>query len=83
MPRSYAELLSDDPAWPEVVKSAAAPNGVVVLPIASDALRRACLEAIQVSTRSTLGTLAHECGGILVDHGFVRLLGSGCERLPR
>lgn len=84
MPRSYAELLSDDPAWPEVIKSAAAAaNGVVVLPFASDAQRRACLEAIQVTTRSTLGALAHECGGILVDHGFVRVLGSGCERLPR
>ena len=84
MPRSYAELISDDPAWPELVKAAgAAPNGVVVLPIASDAQRRACLEAVQVSTRSTLGAIAHESGGMLVDHGFVRLLGSGCERQPR
>lgn len=84
MPRAYAELLSDDPAWPDLLKAAgAAPNGVVVLPTASDAQQRACLEAIQVTTRSTLGALAHETGGLLVDHGFVRLLGSGCERQPR
>src|SRR4051812_20280326 len=84
MPRSYEELISDDPAWPEVAKAAAAaPNGAVVLPPASDAQRRACLEAIQVPTRSTLGARAHETGGILVDHGFVRHFGSGSPRLPR
>lgn len=84
MPRSYAELLSDDPAWPELSKAArAAPNGAVVLAAASDAQRRACLEAMQVTTRSTLGALAHETGGILVDHGFVRMLGAGSPRLPR
>lgn len=84
MPRPYAELLSDDPAWPIVAKqAAAAPNGAVVLPFASDEQRRACLEALQVTTRSTLGAVGHETGGILVDHGFVRLLGSGSPRLPR
>jgi hypothetical protein len=84
MARSYAELLSDDPAWPELAKRAAdAPNGAVVLPPPSDEHRRGCLEILQVSTRSTLGAICHETGGILVDHGFVRLLGSGSARLPR
>lgn len=83
-PRSYAELLSDDPAFPELAKAAAAaPNGVVVLPCVSDEQRRACLEALQMTTRSTLGALAHETGGVLVDHGFVRMLGSGSPRLSR
>ena len=84
MPRPYAELISDDPAWPIVAKQAAsAPNGAVVLPVTSDAQRKACLEALQVTTRSTLGAIGHETGGILVDHGFVRLLGSGGPRLSR
>ncbi len=84
MPRSYQELISDDPAWPGVVKqAAAAPNGAVVLPPVNDEQRRACLLAVQVTTRSTLGALAHETGGVLVDHGFLRHLGSGSPKLPR
>ena len=84
MPRTYDELLSDDPAWPELAKAAAsAPNGAVTLAPVSDEQRRACLEALQMTTRSTLGALGHETGGVLVDHGFVRHLGSGCPRLPR
>jgi hypothetical protein len=84
MPRAYAELLSDDPAYPELAKAAAAaPNNVVLLPIVSDEQRRACLEALQMTTRSTLGAIAHETGGVLVDHGFLRMFGSGSPRLSR
>lgn len=38
---------------------------------------KSALCALQVTTRSTLGALALECGGILVDHGWLRLLGAG------
>ncbi|MDB4937847.1 MAG: hypothetical protein JWP87_4819 [Labilithrix sp.] len=84
MPRAYAELLSDDPAWPALAKeAAAAPNGAVVLPPPAEPQRRACLEALQMTTRSTLGALAHETGGVLVDHGYLRMFGAGSPRLPR
>jgi len=82
--RSYAELLSDDPAFTALAKeAAAAASGAVVLPFVSDEQRRACLEALQMSTRSTLGAIAHETGGVLVDQGFLRMLGSGSPRLSR
>jgi hypothetical protein len=84
MPRSYDELLSDDPAWPELAgRAAAAPNGAVVLPATSKEQQRSCLEVLQMSTRSTLGAICHETGGILVDKGFLRMFGSGSTRLPR
>lgn len=84
MPRPLSELISDDPAWPELARAAAAaPNGVEMLPVVSDEQRCACLEALQMTTRSTLGAIAHETGGVLVDHGFLRMLGSGSARLPR
>lgn len=84
MPRPYDALLSDDPAWPSLSAEAkAAPNRVEILPVASDAARRACLEGLQVTTRSSLGALAHETGGLLVDGGFLRIFGSGHPRLPR
>jgi hypothetical protein len=37
---------------------------------------------LQVAARSTLGALALNCGGLLVDHGWVRVLGGGTSRLP-
>jgi hypothetical protein len=82
MAKDYSALLSPDPAWPALEETiAASSNGPVVLP-ATDA-KKAVLERLQVSTRSTLGAVAHECGGILVDHGWLRVLGSGSPRLPR
>lgn len=31
----------------------------------------------QISTRSTMGAIIYETGGILIDHGWIRILGSG------
>jgi hypothetical protein len=42
----------------------------------------ATLAALQVSAGSTLGSVARETGGILVDESWFRLLGGGSERLP-
>jgi hypothetical protein len=41
------------------------------------------LTAVQVTTRSTLGAMAYDTGGLLVDHGWLRVLGSGHPRLQR
>jgi Protein of unknown function DUF2625 len=40
------------------------------------------LAALEVSRESTLGSIARETGGILVDDAWFRLLGGGSERLP-
>jgi hypothetical protein len=45
--------------------------------------REEVLLALQVTTHSTLGALAYETGGLLVDDGWLRLLGSGHSRLAR
>ena len=82
--KTLAELLAtEDPAWPEVrqwIRDAVVP--VEVLP-PSHAAREAGLEWLQVTTRSALGAVAWETGGLLVDHGWLRVLGSGHPRLPR
>ncbi len=36
---------------------------------------------LQVTTRSPIGAVAYETGGILVDHGWLRILGGGHERM--
>ncbi|MEZ6035988.1 MAG: DUF2625 family protein [Planctomycetota bacterium] len=57
-------------------------HDVEVLPADAEGGRR-CLHSLQVSNRSPLGAVALVTGGLLVDHGWVRVLGSGHARLPR
>jgi hypothetical protein len=79
------ELLNrDDPAWP-IVKHwiAEATNPVEVLSPPDQASRERALVAVQVTTRSPMGAIVYETGGILVDHGWLRILASGHARLPR
>ncbi len=40
------------------------------------------LVALQVSTRSPMGAIVLETGGIWFDHGWLRFLGGGGERFP-
>ncbi len=72
-----------DPGWPIVSEWVAkAKNEVVVLPVDPKKGQEALL-SIQVTTRSAMGAIAYTCGGLLVDHGWVRVLGGGDVRLPR
>jgi hypothetical protein len=81
--KSLKDLLSDDPAWTLVREwIAAASNRVEVLP-ARDPDRSRALEEVQVTTRSPMGAVVYETGGLLIDGGWLRVLGSGHPRLPR
>jgi hypothetical protein len=81
--RSYQELLSDDPAWPQIAALASKASARVTLLPRDAARAAACLEGLQVTTRSPLGAIAHETGGVLVDRNWLRVLGSGHARLTR
>ena len=80
--RSLPELLDlRDPMWPLIQQwLTSAPHPVEVLPVSRPEAERALL-TLQVTTHSPLGALAWETGGILIDHGWVRLLGTGSPRL--
>jgi hypothetical protein len=41
------------------------------------------LTGLQVTTRSPMGAITYETGGVLIDHGWLRVLGSGHPKLPR
>ena len=56
-------------------------NQVTVLPPA-DNCAQILLES-QVSTHSILGSLIYHTGGVLIDHGWLRMLGSGNKSLLR
>jgi hypothetical protein len=82
--RQLHELLErQDPAWPEVESwIQEATNAVELLP-PSEPARGEALLASQVTTRSPMGAVIYETGGLLIDHGWLRVLGSGHPRLPR
>jgi hypothetical protein len=76
--RSIAELADvANPAWPEVIDAVEAAAGDrQILPV-DEAQGRRTLHQLQVSAGSWLGAMALNCGGVLVDHGWLRLLGGG------
>lgn len=72
-----------DPAWPLVKKWIdSAKNKVEVLPVDSAKANQVLYNA-QMTTYATLGSVIYNTGGIMVDNGWIRILGSGSERLTR
>jgi hypothetical protein len=82
-PRPLSELINTQaPAFPLVRDwIAQAVRQVEALPPSPD--RADVLLRTQVTTRSPMGAIVYETGGILIDHGWLRVLGSGHERLTR
>jgi len=81
--KSWQDLIHEDDALPLVRGWAeAAPHAVDILPSEPVDGQRA-LQALQVTTRSPLGAIAFHTGGILVDGGWLRILGAGTPLLPR
>ncbi|MFB6456305.1 DUF2625 domain-containing protein [Chitinophaga sp. Hz27] len=82
--RSLDELINTkDPAWPlvqEWIKKAT--NTVEVLDADPLQAKETLLE-IQVTTRSPMGAIILNSGGILADHGWIRILGSGHTKMKR
>jgi Protein of unknown function DUF2625 len=69
-------------AWDEITAAlSSSPYPVQVLP--PDPSRSAqCLAALGITTRSWLGAVIAHSGGLLVDHGWLRVFGSGSGDLP-
>lgn len=68
--------------WETIVRTiAASPCPVTVLE-ADDRRAAECLNGLGITTRSWLGAVVAHTGGLLVDHGWLRVLGSGTASLP-
>lgn len=80
--RKLSELVDlTNPAWPEIEGWISASQNVVeVLQRVKDQAEQLLVE-LQVTTRSSLGAVAYETGGILIDDGWVRVLGTGSVRM--
>jgi hypothetical protein len=82
--RTLTELIDNKEPGIEVVREwiRKTKTHVEVLNVDRTAGEKALL-ALQVTSRSPMGAIALETGGLLIDHGWVRVLGGGNARLPR
>ena len=82
--RTLEELINkEEPGWDLVEEwMQEATNPYEVLPRDAKRAEAELLNA-QVTTRSPMGAILYETGGILINKGWIRILGSGCERLDR
>ena len=82
--RALDELIdTNEPGWAlieEWLKEAK--NGYEILS-RDESRAQSELLGLQVTTRSPMGALVYGCGGIVIDGGWLRLLGSGCEQMKR
>lgn len=82
MSRDLEDLINEeDSAWPLVQEWLSAAH-VRVLPVDKE---RGCAELLrlQVTTRSPMGCIAFQTGGITTHGGLLRILGAGCDAMPR
>lgn len=82
--RTVDQLINrKQPGWPVIMKWIdSANNKVEVLPV--DTLKaKDALYKTQVTTRSVMGAIVFSTGGILVDNGWIRILGSGSPKMKR
>ena len=82
--RPVNELVNlSEPAWTFVQQWIdSADNAVEVLSVDSISAKEALFH-IQVTTRSPMGAIVYMTGGLLIDNGWIRILGSGNEKLNR
>lgn len=81
--RELGELIDTAEPGIDLVREwlSQAENSYEVLPPSSRCGE--CLHQTQVTTRSPMGAIVYETGGILVDNGWLRFLGSGHPRFSR
>ena len=81
--RNLKDLIdTHDPAI-EILQQLVADAEVPCELLPPGAEREKALLYLQVTTHSTLGAFAYDTGGLLIDNGWLRLLGSGHPKLKR
>lgn len=82
--RALSELVNKtEPGWILVKEWIdAAKNKVEILPVDTGKANEA-LYKTQVTTRSPMGAVVYMTGGLLIDNGWIRILGSGSGKLNR
>ncbi len=81
--RTLHQLTADTSGWTAFKEATRiAKNKFEVLP-ADPTKAKEALYQTQVTTHSLMGAIIYFSGGILIDNGWIRILGSGSEKLNR
>ncbi|EJF99881.1 DUF2625 domain-containing protein [Flavobacterium sp. F52] len=79
----YELIDQNDSGWKLIKEwTASAKNKVEILP-ADPQKAKDALYHTQVTTSSPMGAIVYKTGGILIDNGWIRILGSGSTKLNR
>jgi hypothetical protein len=77
-------IILEDPGWNLVQEWIAKASRPCEILEPSSVSRDAALLATQITTQSPMGAIIYESAGLLIDHGWLRVLGSGDhQRLKR
>jgi len=77
-----AAVTGDDADWARVQPWIAAAPDVQALPVEGERAE-ATLQRLRIAPQSTLGALVRHVGGLLIDHGWLRVRGAGSARMRR
>ena len=81
--KSSSELTQDGSAMPAIRAWVAETSRKIEFLPTGPGYGDVALEALQITARSSLGAVAYETGGIMIDDGWIRVLGLGSTRLAR
>ncbi len=82
--KTLEELINkEEPAWDLILDWVKNAENEYEILEKNKAFSEKELIKAQVTTRSTLGAIIYETGGILIDKGWIRILGSGHSKLNR
>lgn len=83
MSKPLSELVErDNPAWPEVQHWIREGQNEGVVHAVERADGERALSALQISTKSSLGAIALESGGVAFDQGWLQFLGARSAAMP-
>lgn len=81
--KSIEELIDKDDPGIDFVRELLSTSEVPCLELPPADCRADALVRMQITTRSPIGAILYETGGLLMDGGWIRVLGSGHPQLPR
>jgi len=82
--RSVEELINTtEPGWPLVKQWIDSAKNKVEILSCDTVKAKVALYKTQVTTRSPMGSIIYSTGGLLIDNGWIRILGSGNKKLDR
>ncbi|WP_336775922.1 DUF2625 family protein [Paenibacillus sp. MMO-58] len=79
--KPLSELIYKENAWSDIQAWIADSDNKVTIVANERGDGELALYRLQISNKSTMGAIALECGGLLIDRGWLRVLGSGNKEL--